>query len=93
MIKTFKRFELLPFSPSRINNWIDDKAGFVLRYIYKYDFAPSCAMIRGNAIEYGFSLYFQKKYKNIVRMCRARKFIYSVFFIIWFYFIIRISIR
>jgi len=64
MIKTFKRFELLPFSPSRINNWIDDKAGFVLRYIYKYDFAPSCAMIRGNAIEYGFSLYFQKKYKK-----------------------------
>ena len=65
MIKIFKRFDLLPFSPSRINNWIDDKAGFVLRYIYKYDFAPSCAMVRGNAIEYGFSLYFQKKYKKL----------------------------
>ena len=65
MIKTFERFKLLPFSPSRINNWIDDKSGFVLRYIYKYDFAPTCAMIRGNAIEYGFSLYFKRKYKKL----------------------------
>tara|TARA_R100001594_G_scaffold20191_2_gene39061 strand:- start:131 stop:913 length:783 start_codon:yes stop_codon:yes gene_type:complete len=65
MIKTFERFNLLPFSPSRINNWIEDKSNFVLHYIYKYDFAPSCAMIRGNAIEYGISLFFKNRYKKL----------------------------
>jgi len=62
--KIFQKFNLLPFSPSRINSWIEDKSNFVLHYIYKYDFAPSCAMIRGNAIEYGISLNLKRKSKR-----------------------------
>ena len=75
MIKTFKRFDLLPFSPSRINNWIEDKSGFVLRYIYKYHFAPSCAMIRGNAIEYGFSLYFKEFLLELYEQLLQKEFL------------------
>ena len=74
--KTFNKFDLLPFSASRINSWIEDKSSFVLHYLYKYDFAPSCAMVRGSAIEYGLSLFFKTKEINNPINCIAKAFQY-----------------
>ena len=60
--KIFEKFNLLPFSPSRLNTYRDFPCGFVMRYIYGYDFPASPPMIRGSAIEYGFNFYFTDGY-------------------------------
>jgi hypothetical protein len=60
--KIFEKFNLLPFSPSRLNTFRDFPCGFVMRYIYGYDFAASPPMIRGSAVEYGFNFYFTDGY-------------------------------
>jgi hypothetical protein len=60
--KIFEKFNLLPFSPSRLNAYRDFPCGFVMRYIYGYDFPASPPMIRGSAVEYGFNFYFTDGY-------------------------------
>lgn len=61
--KIFEKFNLLPFSPSRLNSFKNFPCGFVLRYIYEYDFPANEKMIRGSAIEHGLTNWFinQKK--------------------------------
>jgi len=51
--KIFKKFNLLPFSPSRLNTFKNFPCGFVMRYIYGYDFPANEKMVRGSAIEHG----------------------------------------
>lgn len=55
--KIFEKFNLLPFSPSRLNSFKNFPCGFVLRYIYEYDFPANEKMIRGSAIEHGIHYY------------------------------------
>ena len=42
--KIFEKFNLLPFSPSRLNTYRDFPCGFVMRYIYGYDFPAELLM-------------------------------------------------
>ena len=55
--KIFEKFNLLPFSPSRLNSFKNFPCGFVLRYIYEYDFPANEKMIRGSAIEHGIHYF------------------------------------
>jgi hypothetical protein len=55
--KIFEKFNLLPFSPSRLNSFKNFPCGFVLRYIYEYDFPANEKMIRGSSIEHGIHYY------------------------------------
>ena len=57
--KIFKKFNLLPFSPSRLNTFKNFPCGFVMRYIYGYDFPANEKMVRGSAIEYGLDYLFK----------------------------------
>jgi len=58
--KIFKKFNLLPFSPSRLNTFRNFPCGFVMRYIYGYDFPANEKMVRGSAIEHGLNYNFTK---------------------------------
>ena len=59
--KIFEKFNLLPFSPSRLNSFKNFPCGFVLRYIYEYDFPANEKMIRGSAIEHGIHYYLSNQ--------------------------------
>jgi len=56
--KIFEKYDLLPLYPSRINSWRDFPCGFVLKYIYGYDFATNPKMHRGTSIELGIHYMF-----------------------------------
>jgi hypothetical protein len=58
--KIFEKFNLLPFSPSRLNSFRNFPCGFVLRYIYGYDFPANEKMVRGSAIEHGILYNYTK---------------------------------
>ena len=58
--KIFEKFNLLPFSASRLNSFKSFPCGFVLRYIYGYDFPANEKMVRGLAIEHGLNYNFTK---------------------------------
>mgnify|MGYP003122125367 CR=1 FL=1 len=45
MKEHFEKFNLLPFSPSRLNSFKNFPCGFVLRYIYGYDFPANEKML------------------------------------------------
>ncbi len=64
--KIFKKFNLLPFSPSRLNTFKNFPCGFVMRYIYGYDFPANEKMVRGSAIEHGI-YYFLLNYTKELR--------------------------
>ena len=59
--KIFEKFNLLPFSPSRLNSFKNFPCGFVLRYIYEYDFPANEKMVRGSAIEHGIHYYLSNQ--------------------------------
>ncbi len=59
--KIFEKFNLLPFSPSRLNSFKNFPCGFVLRYIYEYDFPANEKMIRGSSIEHGIHYYLSNQ--------------------------------
>ena len=62
--KIFEKYDLLPLYPSRINSWRDFPCGFVLKYIYGYDFPTNPKMHRGTSIELGIHYMFSHE-KNI----------------------------
>lgn len=72
--KIFEKFNLLPFSPSRLNSFKNFPCGFVLRYIYEYDFPANEKMIRGSSIEHGIHYFLVNYTKELRRDNNLQKY-------------------